>query len=65
MTDLEVVNKAKNEAILRAEKVEKQLDIAKKLIRSLLYVYQLEKSELATARIMAEAEQFLKETKNV
>lgn len=50
---------------VNAEEVEKQLVIAKKLIRSLLYVYQLGKNELATARIMAEAEQFLKETENV
>ena len=38
-----------------------QLNKAKKLIRSLLYVYQLGKNELATARVMAEAEQFLSE----
>lgn len=35
---------------------------AKKQIRNLLYVYQLGKNELATARIRAEAEQFLKES---
>ena len=34
---------------------------AKKQIHNLLYVYQLQKNGLATARITAEAEQFLKE----
>ena len=43
------------------ERTKEQLDKAKKLIRSLLYVYQLGKNELATARVMAEAEQFLSE----
>lgn len=38
-----------------------KLTEAKKQIRNLLYVYQLGKNELATARIRAEAEQFLKE----
>ncbi len=37
------------------------LDKATKIIRDLLYVYQLGKNELAIARIRAEAEQFLKE----
>ena len=38
-----------------------KLKKAKKMIRNLLYVYQLGKNELATARVMAEAEDFLKE----
>lgn len=38
-----------------------KLQKAKKMIRNLLYVYQLGKNELATARIRAEAEEFLKE----
>ena len=42
-------------------KVDEKLIKAKKIIRNLLYVYQLGKNELAIARIRAEAEQFLKE----
>ena len=38
-----------------------QLTKAVKLIRNLLYAYQLGKNELATARVMAEAKEFLKE----
>ena len=36
MTDLEVVNDAKNKAILRAEKVEMQLSKAKEIIKKFL-----------------------------
>lgn len=38
-----------------------KLKKAKEVIRNLLYVYQLGKNELATARVRAEAEEFLKE----
>lgn len=42
-------------------KEDDKLQQAMKQIHSLLYVYQLGKNELATARIRAEAEQFLKD----
>lgn len=38
-----------------------KLQEAEKIIRNLLYVYQLGKNELTTARIVYQAEQFLKE----
>ena len=43
------------------EIADRRLTEAKKVMRNLLYVYQLGKNELATARIMADAEKFLKE----
>lgn len=44
-------------------KAQNIIDRTKKLLRNLLYVYRLGKNELATARIIAEAEDFLKEDK--
>ena len=43
------------------DELKAQLTKAKKLISSLLYVYQLGKNELALARVRAEAKEFLKE----
>ena len=62
MTDLEIVNKAKNKAILRAEKAEKQLTKAKEIIRDFLsvaidYIDPIDKNYY----LIAEAEQLLKE----
>lgn len=60
MTDFEIVNKAKNEAILRAAKAEKQLTKAKKLLKKV--VTDFHNMDCVTVHIdktIAEAEQFL------
>ena len=60
-TDLEIVNKAKNKAILRAEKAEKQLTKAKEIIKELLNSCFGYNSKTVNYEVKAKAEQFLKE----
>ena len=60
---ISALEKENAELKAHSDYVEEKLAKAKDLIGDLCYVYQLGKNELAIWRVMAEAEQFLKEEK--
>lgn len=68
MKDLEVVNNAKNKAILRAEKAEMQLTKGKEILQVVLdkwkeerWILQSEEEVRKIENLMEQTEQFIKE----